>query len=162
MKLHKISMLGVLLLATSYNVQAVDTNAMMQERWSIESEQDKEDEYVEINVELTFYTELASCNGNDSKLTASGEKLNSSTIAVPRKKNSTKPVFPFGTKVDIEGYGERVVMDTGNPKYLKVKSDGTYIIDVFMPRLKGESDKEYRKRISDMGRVESTAKVYIN
>lgn len=121
----------------------------------------EEKNYIEIKCELTFYTDLASCNGDNSKLTASGAKLNNKTLAVPRKKDSTKPVFPFGTKVEIDGYGERTVEDTGNPKYLKQKSDGTYIFDVFMARNKGETDKQYKARIMSYGRVQTTAKVYL-
>lgn len=117
--------------------------------------------YKEINCELTFYTDLASCNGDDLALTASMVKLNPMTVAVPRKQGSKKPVFPFGTKIYIEGIGERIVEDTGNPNYLKVKSDGTYILDVYVPRNKGEKDAAYKKRILAMGRVATTAKVYL-
>ena len=121
-----------------------------------------EETYEEIQCELTFYTDLYSCNGSDNKLTASGTILNSKTVAVPRKKGSTKPVFQFGTKIVIEGIGERIVEDTGNPKYLKIKEDGTYILDVYVPRNKGESDNAYKKRVLGMGRVTTTAKVYID
>lgn len=121
-----------------------------------------EEPYEEIECELTFYTDLYSCNGSDDKLTASGAILNSKTVAVPRKKGSTKPVFPFGTNIVIEGIGERIVEDTGNPNYLKIKEDGTYILDVYVPRNKGEKDKAYKKRILEMGRVTTTAKVYID
>ena len=117
--------------------------------------------YKEIQCELTYYTSLASCNGDSLGLTASGVELNNMTIAVPRKQDSTKPVFPFGTKIVIEGLGERIVQDTGNPKYLKIKSDGTYILDVYVPRNKGESDSAYRKRVLALGRVVTTAKVYL-
>lgn len=121
-----------------------------------------EELYEEIKCELTFYTDLYSCNGSDNKLTASGTILNSKTVAVPRKKGSTKPVFQFGTKIVIEGIGERIVEDTGNPKYLKIKEDGTYILDVYVPRNKWEKDKAYKKRVLEMGRVTTTAKVYID
>lgn len=121
----------------------------------------EEVKYKEINCELTFYTSLSSCNGDDSMLTASSVKLNPMTVAVPRKQGSKKPVFPFGTKIYIEGIGERIVEDTGNPNYLKVKDDGTYILDVYVPRNKGEDDKTYHRRVLALGRVNTTAKVYL-
>lgn len=120
-----------------------------------------EKDYIEIRCELTFYTSLASCCGDSDCLTASGVEVNPLTLAVPRKDNSKKPVFPFGTKVVIDGYGEKIVQDTGNPKYLKIKEDGTYIFDVYVPREQSESDEQYRQRVLEMGRVESKAKVYL-
>lgn len=117
--------------------------------------------YKEISCELTFYTDLESCNGSNNKLTASGVKLNPMTVAVPRKKDSKQTVFPFGTKIYIDGIGDRIVEDTGNPKYLKIKSDGTYILDVYVPRNKGEDDNTYHRRVLNMGRVTTTAKVYL-
>lgn len=134
-----------------------EVNQMCIDRYEIEEPQE---EYLEIKVECTFYTSLAGCNGDSSCLTASGEKLNDMTIAIPRKVGSTKPIYPFGTKIYIEGIGERIVQDTGNPNYLKIKDDGTIIIDVFVPRNSGESDCEYKQRVLDKGRFSTTAKVY--
>lgn len=133
-------------------------NMITKERYNI---QETSNSYKIINVELTFYTSLASCCGNNLGITASGVKLNNMTIAVPRKVNSTKPMYNFGTIIEINGYGKKRVEDTGNPKYLKIKPDGRIIIDIFIPREQGESDVEYRKRILNMGRVHTTAKVYV-
>ena len=168
MKLYKMMTMFTLAIMTSssfvVNVKAHDLNEMAKERYTkiIHKEENDIINYKEINCELTFYTSLASCNGDSSCLTASGEYLNSKTIAVPRQNDSTKPIYPFGTKVEIEGYGEKLVQDTGNPSYLKIKDDGTVIIDVFIPRINGESDNQYLQRVSDMGRVQTTAKVYLN
>lgn len=136
----------------------VDLNKMAMDRYNIEEVE--EEKYKEIRIECTYYTSLASCNSNDLGITASGKKLNTMTIAVPRKVGSKKPMYPFGTKIYIEGIGDRLVEDTGNPKYLKVKEDGTVIIDVYVPRNKGETDSQYRRRVLNMGRFTTTAKVY--
>ena len=117
--------------------------------------------YKTINVECTFYTSLSVCNGDSNCLTASGEYLNSKTIAVPRQDGSTNPIYPFGTKVEIKGYGEKLVQDTGNPKYLKIKDDGTVIVDIFIPKESNESNSQYLQRVRNMGRVQTTAKVYL-
>ena len=145
----------------THSETAEEVNDMYVERISIEENVEEED-YIEIKCELTFYTYLPQCCGKGDGITASGKTVNSYTVAVPRKVNSTNPVFPFGTKIYIEGYGDKIVQDTGNPKYLKIKSDGTYILDVFIPRNSGESDNQYLTRVNNMGRVPSTAKVYID
>lgn len=131
-------------------------NSIMQERYSI-----RENDMYEIKIELTYYTSLAICNGSNSGLTASGVPLNENTIAVPRKKGSTRPIVPFGTKIYIEGIGVKIAEDTGNPNYIKVKDDGTWIIDVYVPRNKGENDKEYHRRIMQMGRTQTEGIVYL-
>lgn len=136
-----------------------EVNQMIKDRYNIKEEE--KEKYIEINVECTFYTSLASCNGDSLGLTASGVKLNTMTVAVPRKKDSTKPLYPFSTKIYIEEIGERLVEDTGNPNYLKIKEDGTVIIDVYVPRNKGETDAQYKSRVLKMGRFNTTAKVYM-
>ena len=134
-----------------------DPNIAMADRYSIEENKN----YYEFDVELTYYTDLYVCNGRYDKLTASGVKLNPSTVAVPRKVGSKKPLIPFGTEIEIDGIGTRISQDTGSPKYIKVKEDGTMILDVFMPRLNGESDKQYKARIMKLGRTKSKARIYI-
>lgn len=159
--MRKLFVIVVLFLATTMEIGAstdpnFDPNVAMKDRYSIV----ENIAYTEYNVELTFYTDTYSCNGRWDKLTASGATLNPLTLAVPRQKNSNKPIFPFGTKVEIEGLGTRTVQDTGSRNYIKIKSDGTIILDVFVPRLAGESDAQYLKRVRNMGRVKSTAKFY--
>ena len=168
MILHKITtMFALVIMVSSSLVQTVkadDYNEIMKERYTevVHKAENDTINYKKIKCELTFYTDTASCNGSSSCLTASGEYLNTKTIAVPRQENSTKPIYPFGTKVEIEGYGEKLVQDTGNPNYLKIKNDGTVIIDVFIPRNSGESDGQYLQRVRSMGRVQTTAKVYLD
>lgn len=57
---------------------------------------------------ITFYCPCATCNGNTHRITASGARLKDGvTIAANRSE------IPLGTKVYIEGYGNRIVQDTG-------------------------------------------------
>lgn len=159
--MRKLFVIVVLFLLNTMEVGACtdpnfDPNIAMKERYSIV----ENISYTEYNVELTFYTDTYSCNGRFDKLTASGALLNPSTIAVPRQSSNNRPIFPFGTKVEIEGIGTRYVQDTGSRNYIKIKSDGTIILDVFVPRIAGESDSQYLKRVRNMGRVKSVAKFY--
>lgn len=54
--------------------------------------------------------------------------------------------YPIGQKMYIDGYGMKVVRDRGG-KGLNTP----YKIDVYIPRIKGESNKRYLKRVSKMG-----------
>lgn len=68
---------------------------------------------------ITFYCACATCNGNTHGITASGAPLRDGvTIAVNRRE------IPLGTKVYIEGYGNRIAQDTG--------AFGSHTIDMFV------------------------------
>lgn len=57
---------------------------------------------------ITFYCPCYTCNGNTHRITASGARLKDGvTIATNRSE------IPLGTKVYIEGYGNRIAQDTG-------------------------------------------------
>lgn len=140
-------------------VEVVSTHAEfipieVEEEVSKKDTKEVKPEYRTVNCELTFYTDLAVCNGSNAGKNAIGGYLSKTSIAIPRKS------MPFGTKIDLGEYGIRYADDVGSPKYIKIKDDGTYIFDVFMPRIKGESDKQYKDRIMSYGRVKTTAKIY--
>ena len=63
---------------------------------------------------------------------------------------ASPPQLKFGTKIMIEG-NEYVVEDRGSSKYIKVNNDGSIRLDVYLPRLDGESDSAYYKRIQSKG-----------
>lgn len=129
---------------------------LKEDRWREVVESIEYEEYVEVDCELTFYTSLAVCNSAENVgKNAIGGYLTETSIAIPR--NS----MPFGTKVEIDGYGVRYADDVGHKDYIKIKEDGTYRFDIFIPRLDGESDETYHKRIMNMGRVRTTAKIYL-
>ena len=82
-------------------------------------------------------------------MTASGKKLADGMVANNQ--------LPFGTKIYVEGYGLKTVEDRGSSKYF---TDETKI-DIFVPRQKGESDTEYRKRVNAMGRKNIKGYIFI-
>lgn len=92
---------------------------------------------------LTYYGLLSSECGNINGITASGRKVSRGMVASP-------PNLKFGTKIIIED-NEYIVEDRGSSKYIKVNNDGSIRLDVYLPRLSGESDREYYLRIQDQG-----------
>ena len=82
-----------------------------------------------IMVKVTGYCPCSLCCGVWASLnpgvTASGTVAKYGTIAAP-------PSLPFGTQIQIDGYGSQVftVEDTGNAV---VYSNGVYVIDMWMP-----------------------------
>ena len=82
-----------------------------------------------IMVKVTGYCPCSICCGVWASLnpgiTASGTVAKYGTIAAP-------PSLPFGTQIQIDGYGSQVftVEDTGNAV---VYSNGVYVIDMWMP-----------------------------
>ena len=92
---------------------------------------------------LTYYGLLSSECGNTKGITASGKRISRGMIASP-------PQLKFGTRIMIEG-NEYVVEDRGSSKYIKVNNDGSIRLDVYLPRLDGESDSVYYKRIQSKG-----------
>ena len=70
---------------------------------------------------MTGYCSCPKCCGaNATGLTASGTKAQLGTISADTS------IFPFGTQLNVPGYGEGVVEDTGS----RVKG---YRIDVWFP-----------------------------
>ena len=92
---------------------------------------------------LTYYGLLSSECGNTKGITASGKRISRGMIASP-------PQLKFGTRIMIEG-NEYVVEDRGSSKYIKVNNDGSIRLDVYLPKIDGESDNEYYKRIQSKG-----------
>ena len=92
---------------------------------------------------LTYYGLLESECGNTKGITASGKKISRGMIASP-------PQLKFGTRIMIED-NEYVVEDRGSSKYIKVNNDGSIRLDVYLPRINGETDAQYNKRIQSQG-----------
>lgn len=99
----------------------------------------KSTDNIKLTFELSFYTDL-NCENGYGNLTASGKILADGMIA--------NNFLPFGTKIYIEGYGMKTVEDRGSKKYFNSVNK----IDVLVPRLSGENDYEYYKRVNAMGR----------
>lgn len=168
MKWKKISVLTLILLLNSpikisesseISLQQIKYNnnkyILKDENFKVSEEQKKRDNLVQkiidetglsivsltkITCNISFYSSLACENGTYGLKTASGVNMNSKTVANNH--------LPFGTNLYIEGYGHKVVHDTGNEKYFKTIHD----FDVYVPRLPNEDDMTYYKRVNDMGR----------
>jgi hypothetical protein len=92
---------------------------------------------------LTYYGSTVNECGNDLGITASGKKVQSGMVASP-------PCLSFGTQIQI-GDNTYVVEDRGHPNFIKQNNDGSIRLDVFIPRLDGESTAQYEKRVNSMG-----------
>lgn len=156
----KAVLIATLLLMGGVDVHAENIPAEEQrgyERWYIEDNyQEEEKKYIEIDVELSFYTSLIEENTSHGSVDAQGNPLEWGTIAVPRS-------IELGTKFDIEGYEGTtfVARDRGSKKHIRIKEDGTYRIDMFVPRKDGEDDDTYWERVNNYGKVKRKAKMYI-
>ena len=63
---------------------------------------------------------------------------------------ASPPCLSFGTQIQI-GDNVYVVEDRGHPDFIKQNNDGSIRLDVYIPRLSGESTAQYEKRVNDMG-----------
>ena len=88
---------------------------------------------------LSFYTSLPSENMGYTT-TAWGQQLKYGMVA--------SNVYPRGTIIYLEGYGEFEVQDKGGSNF-----NNSNRLDVFIPRLNGESDREYKNRVYNLGIV---------
>lgn len=118
--------------------------------------EEEEKKYIEINVEISFYTSLIEENTPLGGIDAQGNPLVWGTLAVPRS-------VKLGTKFEIEGYEGNtfVARDRGSVKHIRIKEDGTYRIDMFVPRKQGENDSQYWQRVNNYGKIKRKAKMYI-
>ena len=103
-------------------------------------EKQKESEYIEFT--LTFYTSVE-CGGN---ISCEGKRLTQMIVA--------NNVRPLGQKIELEGYGTLEVRDRGGDNFFN-----PFRLDVFLPRLQGESNKQYQKRARDLGRIKVKGRV---
>lgn len=89
---------------------------------------------------LTFYTDLAEENGPYGAITCNGKRLAAGMVA--------NNVLPQGTKIMTKEFGQLVVSDKGGKNF-----NTRNRLDVFIPRNKGESDRQYKRRVANMGIV---------
>jgi 3D (Asp-Asp-Asp) domain-containing protein len=101
----------------------------------------------EVEFTLSFYSILKAENGNWT-VTCQGTPLKGLEYAVASN------VYPLGTKIYLEGLNETVtVLDKGGKDF-----NSYYRLDVLVQRERKdngqwESDKEYLRRVNEMGRV---------
>lgn len=118
--------------------------------------EESEKKYKEINLEISFYTSLIEENGTNG-LDANGNPLEWGTLAIPRN-------VPMGTKFEIEGYKDTIFVgrDVGNPNNIRIKEDGTYRVDMFIPKKQGETNAQYKKRVNNYGKVKRKGKIILD
>lgn len=112
----------------------------------LRKEEEERQRWLEQNTKtfvLTYYGSTVNECGNDLGITASGKKVQSGMVASP-------PCLSFGTQIQI-GDNVYVVEDRGHPDFIKQNNDGSIRLDVYIPRLSGESTSQYEKRVNDMG-----------
>lgn len=109
------------------------------ENISTNSKPDMESASKNILFEVTFYTSLDGENEYGA-ITASGIKLGSTMLLANN-------IYPFGTKIYLEGFGELEVQDRGGKEF-----NSSNRLDIYIPRKQGESDSEYKKRVIEYGR----------
>lgn len=100
-----------------------------------------------ITMTLTFYGDGADENGGYAGMNAYNGKLTAGTVA--------SNVYPRGTKFELPNGQILTVNDKGGPDFNSFNR-----LDVFVPRLSGESDYAYKKRISNYGRKTLTVYKY--
>lgn len=107
----------------------------------------------EINIILSFYTDTYEENCTHG-LNAKGEQLTWGNIAIPRE-------LELGTKIEIDYYPNQTFIgnDRGSSKHIRITEDGTYRIDLFVPRKYGEDDYTYKTRVNNYGKVKTTGRI---
>lgn len=129
-----------------------EVNQIAIDRYNIE----EQEEYIEIECELSYYTTL-NCENGYGAIDAQGNKLKFTTIAIPRE-------VSLGTEFSFDVFeGVRFTgTDRGSKKHIRIrKEDGVYRIDVCIERIKGESNEEYKSRVNAMGKTKTKGKMYI-
>lgn len=91
-----------------------------------------------VTLTLTFYGDFAYENGGYAGINAYGNKLAKGMVA--------SNVHPRGTKFKLSSGETLTVEDRGGSNFNNYNR-----LDVFVPRIKGESDRQYAKRISNYG-----------
>lgn len=134
-------------------------------------EQEDKEEYVEIDVIVSYYTSSADENGGYTGMNALGGRLTETSVAIPRPKENS--LVQYGTVIEFDDLGEaymddyngkhltRIADDCGNVNHIRIREDGVYRMDIYCPRFKNESISEYKKRVISYGKYSTTAKVLL-
>lgn len=106
-----------------------------------------------IDIECSFYTNLFEENGTHGK-DAFGNDLVFGTVAIPYE-------LDLGANLEIDLYPNTTFIgnDRGSRKHIRVTENDTYRIDIFIPRIYGESDYTYLNRVNNMGKVKTTGRI---
>lgn len=144
-------LVGELEVSIKENIELKDTNSKLKKQvTSLEKELEEKvyptqiaktrtttNNKTPISITMTFYGDFASENGGYEGIDASGNKLKLGTVA--------SNYYPMGTQFEFNGQ-IFTVSDRGGSKLNSPNK-----LDVFVPRLKNESNSEYRKRLLQYG-----------
>ena len=146
------------------NNRITNTNLRINELNKLEEQE--QESYIEKNAIVSYYTHLPD-EGGGLGITASGNKVSNTSVAIPRKDD----LLNFGDTIIFEDLSPkymadydgqhltRVADDTGNPKYIRKVDDNTYRLDVYCPKLPNETNLEYKKRVLSYGKTETKIKI---
>jgi len=88
----------------------------------------------------TFYSGLVEENSSEGDIGSQGVRLYDGCVA--------SNVIPYGSKINLEGYGNMEVLDSGGDNF-----DSSNRLDIYVSRENGESDDDYSNRVMRMGKV---------
>lgn len=91
-----------------------------------------------IELQVSYYTDL-NCENGFGSINCKGKRLQDGMIA--------NNIMELGTQIYIPELGLKTVEDRGSKKYF----DRIDAIDVFIPRQFGETDRQYYKRVNNLG-----------
>lgn len=115
------------------------------DRWNIQEIQYEEEEWIPIDLHISYYTDLLCENTSYGSVDAMGKQLKYGTLAIPRE-------LPLGTRFKIDGHDTIFTgTDRGSKKHIRFIDDKTMKIDLFIPRQNGENNSQYYNRVNDMG-----------
>lgn len=158
-RLKKWAIITITLLSIVPQVSATEINSAeqankaMKDRYEIEEV--KHEKWIDIDLEISFYTDLA-CENGQGNVDAMGNELKWGTIAADRDLSK-------GTKFKIEGYDGTIftATDVGNPNHIRITNDGVYRIDMFIPRKDGEDGDSYYERVNNYGKIKRKGKILV-
>ena len=130
-----------------------NTNVQMAKQIIVDEPIEVEEEWIEVNLHISYYTTLDCENSSYGAIDAQGNELKFGTIAIPRD-------LPLGTQFKIDGYEDMIFTgtDRGSTKYIRWIDTNTMKIDMCIPRNKGEGDKAYFNRVNSMGVTKTTGR----
>lgn len=105
----------------------------------LEIEKQAKENKTYIDFELTFYTFLE-CKDKWNAVTCHGDKPYQGIVA--------SNVYPQGTIIHLEGWGEVIVWDRGGKNF-----NSPNRLDVFIDTLPNESEEHYKARAFELGRI---------
>lgn len=111
--------------------------------------------YVKSNIQITFYTNTAAETDSSPNIVASNKQIRPGMVAMNG--------VPFGTRVHIPSFGKHIAGLGGINNFVvedrmapHEASKATHRVDFYVPRLQGESDYQYLKRVNSYGRYTVT------